>query len=56
MPPPYPGINSPYARGASQQIAWGYQPGWANPNYNSQPMSQTGVYPTYGQPIYYGHS
>ncbi|XP_031840205.1 WW domain binding protein 2 isoform X2 [Nomia melanderi] len=55
MPPPYPGINSPYASGAPQQGTWGaagqqqsgWAPpqqngalGWANPNYNNQPMSQ----------------
>ncbi|XP_015122537.1 WW domain-binding protein 2 [Diachasma alloeum] len=45
MPPPYPGINSPYVSGGAPQGqgAWGGQPpqqngnpGWANPNYNPQ--------------------
>ncbi|XP_012274445.1 WW domain-binding protein 2 isoform X2 [Orussus abietinus] len=52
MPPPYPGINAPYASGNPQQQppAWGQQmsngaPGWGNPGYNQpsahgQPMSQ----------------
>ena len=62
---PYQG----YASGGNpqqQQGAWGQQPGWippsepngaapgwANPNYNNQPMSQAGVYPNYGQPNNY---
>ncbi|KZC13474.1 PREDICTED: WW domain-binding protein 2 [Dufourea novaeangliae] len=55
MPPPYPGINAPYASGVPPQGAWGAAgqqsggwappqqngaPGWANPSYNSQPMTQ----------------
>ncbi|XP_043284280.1 WW domain-binding protein 2 isoform X2 [Venturia canescens] len=54
MPPPYPGINAPYqgyATGGNPQQqagAWGGGtppqqngvPGWANPNYNGQTMSQ----------------
>ncbi|XP_017764068.1 PREDICTED: WW domain-binding protein 2 isoform X2 [Eufriesea mexicana] len=56
MPPPYPGINTPYqgyanapSEGAwgssSQQSGWtppqqNGAPGWANPSYNAQPMSQ----------------
>lgn len=51
MPPPYPGINSPYQSqqgawaGANQQPSWQQpqqngNPGWANPGYNGQPMSQ----------------
>ncbi|XP_076656318.1 WW domain binding protein 2 isoform X1 [Halictus rubicundus] len=66
MPPPYPGINSPYASSTPQQGAWGAAgqqtgwappqqngaPGWANPSYNSQPMSQAGGYPNYQQPSY----
>ncbi|CAK9827741.1 WW domain-binding protein 2 [Anthophora retusa] len=55
MPPPYPGINAPYqgyasvppqgAWGGSQQPVWtppqqNGAPGWSNPNYNAQPMSQ----------------
>ncbi|XP_043251283.1 WW domain-binding protein 2 isoform X1 [Colletes gigas] len=43
--------------GAGQQPVWAPPqqngaPGWPNPNYNSQPMSQAGAYPTYGQPTY----
>lgn len=59
---PYQG----YASGAPPQGAWGGSgqqpawtppqqngaPGWANPNYNNQPMSQAGAYPNYGQPTY----
>lgn len=72
MPPPYPGINAPYqgyASGANsqQQGAWGSRPewippeqngtpGWANPNYNNQPISQTGVYTNYGQPNYFAQN
>ncbi|XP_043284279.1 WW domain-binding protein 2 isoform X1 [Venturia canescens] len=69
MPPPYPGINAPYqgyATGGNPQQqagAWGGGtppqqngvPGWANPNYNGQTMSQAGAYPGhpgYGQPNY----
>lgn len=43
MPPPYPGINSPYqgyASGAPQQGAWGgatQQQGWAPPQQNGAP-------------------
>ncbi|KAK0163648.1 hypothetical protein PV327_007310 [Microctonus hyperodae] len=49
MPPPYPGINSPYVSGGNHQQhhgGWGAQsqqngaPAWANPNYNEQPGSQ----------------
>lgn len=60
-PPPYPGIQ-PYASGPPHQGAGagatGQQgvPGWANPNYNGQPMSQAGAYPGgYGQPPYSGY-
>ncbi|XP_076682654.1 WW domain binding protein 2 isoform X1 [Andrena cerasifolii] len=59
---PYQG----YASGAPPQGAWGGSgqqpawtppqqngaPGWANPNYNNQPMSQAGAYPNYGQPTF----
>ncbi|XP_053973165.1 WW domain-binding protein 2 isoform X1 [Hylaeus anthracinus] len=59
---PYQG----YATGAPPQGAWGgagqppaWSPpqqngaaGWSNPHYNSQPMSQAGAYPPYGQPTY----
>ena len=64
MPPPYPGINANYASGGMPQQqptggSWGGMPqqqhtqqngapGWANPNYNGQSMSQAGVYPNYG--------
>lgn len=59
MPPPYPGINSPYVSGGAPQGqgAWGGQPpqqngtpGWANPNYNPQ-ANHAGAYPGY-QPNY----
>lgn len=58
-PPPYPGIQPGYgyASGPPHQGGTGTgQPGgWANPNYNGQPMSQAGAYPGgYGQPPYYG--
>lgn len=71
MPPPYPGINTPYQGYANvPQGAWGNSsqqpgwtppqqngaPGWANPNYNAQPMSQAGAYPNYGQPAYNSYS
>ncbi|XP_068976533.1 WW domain-binding protein 2 isoform X1 [Bombus flavifrons] len=68
MPPPYPGINTPYQgyANAPSQGAWGTStqqpnwtppqqngaPGWANPSYNAQPMSQAGAYSNYGQPAY----
>ncbi|KAK1133322.1 hypothetical protein K0M31_011138 [Melipona bicolor] len=71
MPPPYPGINTPYEGYANvhPQGAWGNSsqqpswtppqqngaPGWANPSYNAQPMSQAGAYPNYGQPAYNGY-
>lgn len=72
MPPPYPGINTPYQGYANvpPQGAWGNSsqqpgwtppqqngaPGWANPSYNAQPMSQAGAYPNYGQPAYNSYS
>ncbi|KAK0098829.1 hypothetical protein PV326_002460 [Microctonus aethiopoides] len=61
MPPPYPGINSPYVSGGNHQQhhgGWGAQsqqngaPAWANPNYNEQPSSQAGAYPGYQLPNY----
>ncbi|XP_014471171.1 PREDICTED: WW domain-binding protein 2 isoform X1 [Dinoponera quadriceps] len=58
-PPPYPGIH-PYACGPPQQGPGGAMgqpgaPGWANPSYNGQPMSQ-GAYPGgYGQPPHSGY-
>lgn len=65
-PPPYPGIQSGYgyASGPPHQGTGGAgagqpggAPGWANPNYNGQPMSQAGAYPGgYGQPPYSGYS
>lgn len=64
-PPPYPGIQPGYgyASGPPHQGAGGVgmgqsgTPGWANPNYNGQPMSQAGAYPGgYGQPPYSGYS
>lgn len=58
-----------YASSAPPQGAWGSStqqsgwtppqqngaPGWANPNYNAQPMSQAGAYPNYGQPPQYNN-
>lgn len=65
-PPPYPGIQSGYGyangpphQGMAGAAVAGQQgaPGWANPNYNGQPMSQAGAYPGgYGQPPYSGYS
>lgn len=66
MPPPYPGITAPYQRYGdggnpppphAQNPGWQQPangtPAWANPNYNSQPMSQAGAYPPhYAQPNY----
>ncbi|KAG5309326.1 WBP2 protein, partial [Acromyrmex insinuator] len=60
-PPPYPGIqpgygyaSGPQHQGAGAAVGQpGAPPGWANPNYNSQPMSHAGAYPGgYGQPPY----
>lgn len=62
-PPPYPGIQPGYgyASGPPHQSAGATAsqpgaPGWANPNYNNQPMSHAGAYPGgYGQPPYSGN-
>ncbi|XP_020295902.1 WW domain-binding protein 2 isoform X2 [Pseudomyrmex gracilis] len=62
-PPPYPGIQPGYgyASGPPHQGVAGATgqpavPGWANPNYNGQPMSREGAYPSgYGQPPYSGY-
>lgn len=61
MPPPYPGINASYQGPGGQQPGWppsqqNGAPGWANPNYSNQPMSQAGVYPNYGQPNNYAQN
>ncbi|XP_032664656.1 WW domain-binding protein 2 isoform X2 [Odontomachus brunneus] len=58
-PPPYPGIH-PYACGPSQQGPGGAAgqgaPGWANPNYNGQPMSQDAKATADAQNAYYDPS
>lgn len=63
-PPPYPGIqpgygyaSGPHHQGAGVAAGQPGAPRWANPNYNSQPMSHAGAYPGgYGQPPYSGYS
>jgi len=63
-PPPYPGIqpgygyaSGPLHQGVGAAAGQPGTPGWANPNYNSQPMSHAGAYlPGYGPPPYSGYS
>ncbi|XP_011155488.1 WW domain-binding protein 2 isoform X3 [Solenopsis invicta] len=62
-PPPYPGIQPGYGyasgpphQGAGAAVGQPGVPGWANPNYNGQPMSHAGAYSDYGQSPYSGYS
>lgn len=50
-PPPYPGIQPygytggpPHQNASAGAMGQPGLPGWANPNYNGQPMTQAGVY------------
>lgn len=63
---PYQGYASGGAQQQPQPGAWGTAaqpnnwsqpesngaPGWGNPGFNPQPMSQGGAYPNFGQPSY----